>query len=391
MTYNVTSWFNSALLDNSADIVRKFLIYTTDYSERVTRWPRVKNSWNGVKPQSITIELANEDNLFSFIQTDKTNLSKNCYIKLGLTHPQSGDELVTMFTGTMDKVTYSKGSCRITLKDKFKQLTERVVGNEDLPMSLSNQLPSDIAWTAITCYGGFSDVQSVSNADINWTDFEDWAAVFSGDNVLVGVNIKDKKVSEVLKTISRYTMSAIYVENGKLTFKRFSLADSSYNTFNDDTIIDVSLSIDDEDIINRQYVYGSYDVDSDYWGLQVYEESANSITNYGVREQIEKYNSIWYVDSPSAINLAQRIMSISGNPYDRISIESPIAVGLVHIGDTIAFQDTFFNGATDGMYRLMDYDIDLDKALVKVNVDRTQFGSPFTLDISALDGTDVLI
>ena len=391
MAYDVTSWFKNELMSGSLQPIRKFYIGGVDYTSRVMRWPSIKNSWNNIRSKSITVDLANDDNALSFIHDSKVNLGLTCYIKFGLTHPSSGNEMVTLYSGTMDKVYYSRGSCKITLLDKFKQLGERVMGSKDEPVSLSNVLPSDIAWAAVTSYGGLSSVQSTTNPDINWSSFQDWAAVFSGDNVIMGTNIADKKVSEVLKVLSTQTRSAIYIEEDRLNFKRFSLADSAENTFNNDTIEEVTLGIDDEDIINRQFVYANYDTTSSDWAIKVFEQDSLSIEDYGLREQIEKNDSIWYVNSNSALNLAQRIITTAGEPYDRIEITSPVAVGLVQIGDTIQLIDEFFSGSVDGNYRIMEYSFDAENATVNVTVDRSQYGSPFTLDYSVLDGTDILV
>jgi len=388
MAYDVTSWFKEQLALKISSPKRTFTIGTSDYSERVAAWPTIKRSWDGVMPQSVTLNLVNEDQAMNFVHTDKTNLSKDCFIKFGFTHPTSGDELITMYSGTIDKARYKGGQCTLTLLDKFKRLSERVMGTNDAPVTFTNStLPSDIVWTAVTCYGGYSSIQSTSNPDINYTSWLEWALVFSTDNVFMNGNSSGKKITEILKKMARYTNSAIYIEDNKIAFKRFSVTDSFQTSLTNDDIIDIELEIDDEDIINKQYVYGAYDVASRDWGVQVYEVSTSSVNTYGLKEQIEKDESIWYVNSISAVNLAQRIINTAGEPYDRIRVDTTLVAAIRQIGETISIEDTSFGGSIDSGYRIMGYSINLDKGLYSADLDVSQFSFPFRLDISTLDGT----
>lgn len=390
MAYQVSSWFVDQLALKSSEPRRVFTIGGSDYSGRVMRWPTIKRSWDEVRPQSITIELANEDGNLNFIQTDKTNLAKNCSVQFGFTHPSSGDELITMYSGKMDKVRFAGGALSITLLDKFKQLTERVMGTRDAPVTFTDSdLPSDIAWAAVTSFGGYSAIESTSNPDIDYQSWLDWAAVFSADSVYMNAYVEGKKVADVLKRISRYTQSAIYIEDDRIAFKRFSMADSNQSTLDHTTLLDLSLSIGDEDIVNKQYVYGAYNVDSRDWGIQVSDVVSTSVNTYGLREQIEKDDVIWYVSSTAAINLAQKITTMAGEPYDRLNISAPAVVALRQVGETITVVDSFHS--INGGYRVMDYSLNLDKMTYEANIDRSQYLLPFTLDVSLLDGTDVLL
>jgi len=370
--YNVTSWFQEQLQAKSSAPRRVFTIAGSDYSDKVLKWPTLKQKWDEVRAQSITVELANEDQSFNFIRSDKTTLRNNCAIQFGFTHPTSGDELVTLFSGTMDKVRYSSGACSIALLDKFKQLSERVMGDRDTPVTFTDSTtPPDIAWAAITSYGGYSAIESTSNPDIDYSSFLLWSSVLSADTVLMNGQIEGKKCAEVLKRISRFTQTAIYIQEDRIAFKRFGLADSASTTMDDSTILDLTVSIDDEDIINRQYVYGAYNVTSKDWGFQVIDVISSSVNSYGPREQIEKDESIWYVDSVSAQTLAQRITSTAGEPFDRITVNATLYGALRQVGETITVTDSF-QGINDG-FRVMQYTLNLDQGLFSAEIDRSQY------------------
>jgi len=392
MTYEVTSWFVDQISARQIAPKLVFTIGTSDYSSRVRKWPTIKRTWDEVRAQSINLDLINGDRALNAIHDDKTQLAATCAIKFGFTHPTSGDELLTLFSGSMDKVRYSRGVCTLSLLDKFKQLSQRVMGTRDAPATFTNSsLPSDIAWSAITSYGGYSAVTSTNNPDINYQSFLDWAAVFSADNVFMNAQIEGLKCNEVLKKIARHTQSAIFVENDRFTFHRFTAADSNQTTLDDDTILDIVVEIDDEDIVNRQYVYGAYNVTSRDWGVQVYDELTSSVNTYGLREQVEKDKAIWYVNSVAALNMAQRITAISGEPYDRITVDAAPPAALRQVGETLSISDPFFEGTINGNYRVMGYDFNLDSGVFSARVDRSQYASPFILDFSALDSSDVLL
>lgn len=387
--YNVTSWFQQQLELKASEPRRVFTIAGSDYSDYVLKWPTLGQKWNEVRAQNLTIDLANEDQSFDFIRSDKTTLRSACAVQFGFTHPTSGDELVTLFSGTMDKVRYQKGACALSLLDKFKQLSERVMGDRDTPATFTDSsTPPDIAWAAITSYGGYSAVESTSNPDIDYTSYLEWAAVFSADTVLMNAHVEGKKCSEVLKKISRYTQSAIYVQEDRIAFKRFGLADSASTGLDNSTIVDLTLAIDDEDIVNRQYVYGAYNVDSRDWGLQVFDVVTSSVNSYGPREQIEKDDTIWYVDSVSASTLAQKITSAAGEPYDRVTVQTTLFGALRQVGETITVVDS--TQGIDAGFRVMEYTLNLDRGLYSAEIDRSQYLTPFTLDVSTLDGPDVL-
>lgn len=389
MAYSVSSWFIDQINGNTATPKRKFTIASSDYSDYVLGWPRIKKKWDEVTPQQIAMQLDNSEKTFNFIQQDKTNLAKSCQIEFGFTHPSSGDELITMFSGTMDKVRFSGGQASITLLDKFKQLTERQMGSKDDIVTFTNSAtPPDIAWSAVTSYGGYSAVESTSNPDINYQSYLDWAAVFSGDNVYMNASIDGVKVSEVLKKISRLTQSAIIIEDDKVTFSRFSLADSNETILTQDELLGVELSIDDEDIVNRQYVYADYDVNSDTYGIEILSELVSSVNTYGAREQTEKDAKVWYVNSTSAINLADRIIVSAGEPYDRVTIEAGLQASIRQVGETISVEDD--EVYISGGFRVMEYSFDMNTGVYEAEVDRSQFFGAFILDSSELDGTDVL-
>ena len=123
MSYSVTSWFvEQAALENPP-VKRTFTIAGSDYSDWVLSWPTINTRWDELRPNNVTIQLANEDQTFNFFKTAKTNVQAACVVKLGFTHPTSGDELLTMFNGTVAEVSFKDASVSLRLNDKVQKLS----------------------------------------------------------------------------------------------------------------------------------------------------------------------------------------------------------------------------------------------------------------------------
>ncbi len=386
MAYGVTSWFIDQTQLKSPTVKRQLLIGTSDYSGRVTKWPSIKRRWNEIQPTDISLELANEDQALNLFKTDKTKLRAECTVKVGFTHPTSGDELITMYVGTVEKVTYRRGAIELSLLDKIKEFTERVIGSSDVPVSYtgSNYLPSDIAWWLCTSYGNKSAIQSTSNPDIDWTSFQAWASVFSGNSVFVEAKFDGQKINEALRKLGRYTDSAIFVEGNKLTFIRFAEA-HSYNTqLGAGQISNVVLTIDDTRIINKQHVYAAYSGGNDMWAIDVISVATNSVNSFGVREDVEKDENIWYVTSAHAQNLAQRRTSFLASPYEQYVVDTTLVALPRQIGETVNIEDSFLSVSSSTSWRVMEYQLDLDKGAMKLTIDQSRLQQAFTLDDATL-------
>lgn len=391
MAYAVTSWFVEQCRERAPTLKRQFFIGASDYSSYVARWPAVSHKWDDIRPQTCVIGLSNEEQTFNFIRTDTTQLRKSCSVKAGFTHPTSGDELVTMFSGTMDKVSYAKAAFDITLVDKMKQLGERILGSTAAPISItaSGTLPSDIAWTVVTCYGGFSSIQSTSNPDIDYAAWQVWAGVFSNDNAQMNARFEGQKCTEALRKIGRHTISSILMLGDKLTFQRFTAASSIVTSFSNNDLLDLSTGIDDQDMINRQYLFGAYNQNSQSWGITVFDTHTPSVNSYGLREEVEKDESVWYINSASGLNFVQRITNTLATPFERVTGEMPMVTLYMTVGDLIGGVEPQI-GIND-TYRIMQRTVNLDNGVIRSTFDKSQLKNAFTLDQSSLDGSDVLL
>lgn len=390
MPYSVSSWFIDTAASVAPTIKRTFTIAGSDYSSRVQGWPTISQKWDNLKPTTITLGLANNDGGLNFFKTDKTNLRSQCIIKFGFTHASSGDELITMFSGKSSRVVFEDGKLMLTMDDKLRQLAERLIGaSQSAYVWPASYYPSDIAWAVCTSFGGLSSVASTSNPDIDYTAYTTWKALFSGDSIIMGGRSEGKSCLEILRNLARHTRSAIFMKEDKLSFNRFTTANTDTTMLDNNSIVKTSLSIDDTDIINKQWVYANYDATSRYWPINVHDVKSASVNSFGLRENVEKDETVWYVNSLSALNLAQRITQTAGLPYDRLMVETTLVPIHRHLGEIVQTIDVQID-VSEG-WRIMQRDFNLDTGRIKLTVDVSQINTPFLLDVSSLDGSDLLL
>lgn len=387
MGYTVTSWFNSQAAAPAPPVKRVFTLGNSDYSARVGTWPVLRRDVNDIRPVSLTIDLANEDQAMNLFRTNKSLMKTTGTLKMGFTHPTSGDELLTLFQGTIERVAYKDGKCELSFMDTLKDFTERVVGDTSSPALFTDTgyLPSDIAWVLCTSYGGKSAVASTNNPDINYADFLTWAQVFSENSVYVKARFEGIKVVEALRKIARYTDSGIFVEgDNKISFVRFGATNSLSGSLDNSSIKNLGLVIDDTKIVNKHYVFADYDVNSSYWKINALSVDSSSVNSFGAREFVEKDESVWYVNSSSALNLAQRRTSFGANAFEEYEVDTTLTTLPRQIGETLYLADALLSVNSSSAWRIMGYELDTDQGAMKLKASNERVLTPFTLDDATL-------
>lgn len=389
--YNVSSLFIDTAESKTPTIVRKFLIGSSDYTEYVVKWPSINREWNSIKPKNVTIPVANNLGTFNFFNNDPITLTNTCSIQVGFQYTPTSSELLTILSGRIGRVAQDGTRSQISIIDKMKTFAERVVGSRDVPVEFltSNHLPSDIAWILVTSYGGLDATASTSNVDINYEAFLAWASVFSSDSVFMQGFFDGQKVVEALRKIGRMTESSIIEENGKLNFARFDLTSVSPYPIPQQAITKLATTIDDSIIINRQIVNAAYNVGSGEFTVVADDTVTASINSYGLREQVAEDKNIWYVNSVSALNFAQRKTNVYGLPYTQYTVSTGVQPIARAVGETVGLTYEFLSLAGD-TYRIMGYKFDLERCEYTLSVDASQVLTFFRLDVdtySALDET----
>ena len=390
MAYNVTSGFQSEISKDAPTLVRRFYIGDSDYSSFVDKFPKFKKQWNEIKPTTLNIKLSNHGKTFNFFKSDPVTLVNSCRISYGVQYAVGSEETLDFFRGKISDATFIDGTMvSLKLEDKMKAFAERLVGTNESPIDYtgSDFAPHEVAWWIATSFGGLSAVESTSNLDIDYAAWLEWAEVFSDGTVTMEGYFKGQKVANVMRRIGRLTDSSIVIENDKLTFARFSSNSSAAFDIGSRCIMRASLNISDTNIINNQIWNAGYDITSADFFVVVEETNQASVNSYGRHSQVEDDQIVWYVDSVSALNIAQRKTTIFGVPIQRYQLETTLRPITRQVGDTISFKSDILDVDED-VFRVMGYELDLDKGIMKIDADASQLTVAFILDDSTMGHLD---
>jgi len=391
----ISIWLQSQFEQKTYSPQRKVYIGGSDYSERVVTWPKISRTANDVKSVKIKVPLANDDGALNSFYEQTYTLQNTVSIILGDTHPTSGWESFKLFTGKISGVSYDKRQCIVEARDKFWDFTERKVGDTDSVINIPDSggiAPSEIAWILCTCYGGLDTLKSNYNEDIYWSDFAEWSAQFSADSILAHGRYDGQKISEALYDLAQYTDSAIVLAgDGRIHFSRFGEVNSNDYTWTQDKIIDLGIDVNKNRLVNRQWVYWDYSVDSDYYMGKVFAQNSTSVNTFDLHEYVIEKESVWYVDSVSALNIAQRKVALLSDPPKYFELETGLSGIWRKIGETARFVDSFFNVTSAAGWRIVQEEINLHDCSVVKELDEATVLNAFYLDISYLDGNDRLL
>lgn len=304
----------------------------------------------------------------------------------------TSDEYIKVFTGFLKDIQYSEKKCTLKIKDRLWDFYERKVGDPDAHVDIGSTIPSDIAWTLCTCYGGLSGVASTSNPDIDYAKFLTWAAQFSQDNILMTANYQGVTVAEALNRLGRMTDSAVWIEgDGKLNFVKFVEPSSLDITFTRDEFADIMIDVESLRVVNRHYTNFDYSVTSEYWTKTVFAQSSLSVDSFGLYEQQSKDETIWYVDSVGALGLSQRKVNLLKDPPKRFQFRGGLYGVHKQLGETVRLVDSFYEITSASGWRLVEAKFDTNRAQMQFNLDEATVMNAFYLDVSDLDGDDLLV
>jgi len=311
---------------------------------------------------------------------------------MGWTHATSGDELLTLYTGFIKKVQYQKEKCVIHLKDRLWDFSERKVGDSDAPVTFSSRNPSAIAWTVCTCYGMLSNVASTSNPDIDYESFINWTASFSASLTSCQARYEGMKTMEAIDRLVDMTMSAAWIDGaGKLNFKRLEGMSSLDTVITNDELLQSLINVDGLSIINRQFVYYDYSAASDYWAKSLFHQNSTSINSFGLHISLLKDETIWFVDTVSAIGMAQRRVFFHNDPLKEYNIQTGL-VGLNReMGETIRLVDSFYGVTSADGWLIKEMGVNMDTGELDYLLSDATVMNSFILDSSNLDAADLLL
>jgi hypothetical protein len=362
---------------------RKFTIGTSDYTNYVTRWPKISRASNKLKSTKVKVQLANADQEFNNFYTNLYSIPNTCTLSC---------DSYTLFVGFLSDVQYNREKCDLSLRDRLSDLEVRKIGDSDSVISFAPQIPSDIAWTITTCYGALDSTQGSNNADIDYDMFALWAETFSVDSVEIEANYDGQKLTQALEDLGKMTNSDIWIaRNGLLKFKaRFDVA-SNDTTIDHEHVIDLSIRLSQDKLINDQYIYGAYSSDNSNWSLIRNSIDQASQNSYGVHQNIIKNTHVWYQSSVYAGVIADKRILQYKHPVREFTVKTPFVHINTTIGDRVRLVDSFFSITSEYAWRAVSEKIDMSNGQIEFELDSAQSFEPFYLDVSNLDGNYYLL
>lgn len=389
MPWDVGSDFFAKTQATHEEPRRSMTIGGSDFSHLVTRWPAWNVRYDRVLPVRPTVELANGDGDLNFYRTNKSALKSTVQLHMGY-DVGSVTQYLTLFEGSTVDARFHDGRCTVTLEDKSKVLGEKLLGSNEAPYEYfanSGWLPSSIAWAIVTsgegnpglAGAGFSNVTSSNNPDIDFESFQAWSNVFSLDTVLISARFEGQTCAELLAKIARATDSAIFMVGEKLHFHRFT-------TIEEPTVATLGLAEGRTEmtiadmVVNRQYVHGAYDAASRTWSITVLSVASTSVDSFGDREAVERDETVWYADSVSALNFAQRKTSYHSQPKEEFEVDGTLVPMTLIVGDAVRIHDPSLGVSSSETWRVLEVEIDMDDGRSRLYANGYQMLQPFVLD-----------
>lgn len=390
--YDVSSAFIDKCLSNAISMRRRLWIGSDSHADNVITWPSIRRDGLDTKFTEASVTLSNHDGTFDHYRTEPWRLGRTCRLEVGVEFTTSSYEYINVFEGSISNLSYGRNGTEITLKlaNKFKQLGERVAGTATAPYTASS-IPSEIAWSLVTSYGGLSSVASTSNPDIDYASFLSWAQVFSTDNLTVDVSFDGTKTHTALRKLLRVTDSAVVDENGKLRFYRWGSVNSG-DAFEipESGTIGGTCIIEDRDIVNTQIVNIGYNVGSGTYSAVVNAADSTSVNTYGLREDIEEDRNVWYTTSADGLNLAQRMVSFKKDPLAEFRINTGLQALGRQVGETVKVTHNKIGMAGDVML-ITGYEFDMQSCEFTLDLRQGYTQNFFILDSSSYGLLDISV
>ena len=379
--------------DGITTVQRKFLIGTSDWSNYVLKWPTIKPTINNFTGQKLTIDLSNVDKDFNDFYTYLYQIPQTCTLSF-----LEGTSEYTVFTGVVYDVKYKDTKCILSLRDRLGDFSRyKAILASGEPKTVDSLNPALITWQLGINYAGISDVAGSNNPDIDYDSYVAWAEVFSRDSITMDAYYDGTTINKAWADIFEQTASqAFLTAQGKIKFRSKIDVSSSDYLLDDDYIKDLELNLKMDSVITKQWVYGDYNPTSDGYGTNGYGiivnhgDTANQ-NSYGIFENILKSENIWYTTSANATYQAQKRIAIWKDPVKEWTLETGLNGIEIEIGQRIRFIDSFYGITSADAWGITEKQINMETGIIKFELSSAVSLEPFILDVSYLDGFQVLI
>ncbi len=369
MSYSVSSWFRQQMRASLSRPKRQLILDNEDISHLVQQWPRVNREWNNLRPVTISIKLAYKNALAEKLASNEALLTV-CKIRLGWVHRITGYQYITLFQGRLEQASILENYILLQAQDNISKVTEVLLGNEQpLDLTGSRYLPSELAWLLLTSYGGLSSLKNNNNPDINYNSFSNWETIWRENNIRMKAYFKDTKLGYALRQLADIARSAIYIEDGRISFSQITSRPTTHHTLISKYISNIQVQTSPKSVKNSIFVHADYSTQNRTWSTVAEARNDESINRFGERKLILKSNNIWHISHTDANYTARSTLYTLEEPSTKITVDSTLAAILCKPGEIITMeQRENFGVDLDIPWRVMSQEIDMQKCSIKISL-----------------------
>jgi len=376
MSITVTSHFNyqqKATVPKS--IVQRFTFNGSDATALVTSFGSFSWHSDGIIGSDMVIEVENASQVFNSVLDNKVNyFFKNGQFDFGYKTEAGGEDVLTIFKGTCEKITLKDTAGFLTFKNLLSNLAKKYVGSSvdsSTAVNYINYNPASMTWSVLVTYGGLSSVASTSNPDINYAAFSSWSAIFADNSILVSAHFTGESVLDVIELVQEITDSSVYAEYGnKLNFARWT--NSGSRTALTDAhmgLKPIPMQTTGEFMANVVNVGINYDYATNSWAGRVTAQNTSSIGSFGSFSKNYEGTVIWHTTSATALNLAQRLAYRRSEPNISLDVETPLAFLDSSIGDEFEITTQIYSFSAE-RFTLKGFEIDIPEKKMLLKFDQ---------------------
>lgn len=376
MSLSVSSFFNSKMLStNPSSFVEKFTFANSDISGFVLEkgYGTIRRKTSDVVGGNTTLKVENASQTFNSLISDKTQFFKEGTYEVGFATESATNETLQLFGGVLTTAKFEDTKVSLSFEDKLSRLKDRFIGTDDDPVSFTNTEvnPADLAWWVVTSYGGMSTVKSTSNPDISYTQWFDWWTIFNDNSIVVNAHYTGEDVPEALQSMQKLLDSVVYAEgDNKLYFNRWTGAGSDTITITNSHLLNkpVTMEIVGTNLTNKVRVLHGFDPTSETWTGNVTFQDSTSVNTYGLHEFVYDDETVWYANSASAFNLAERVAFRKAVPNITLKCTVPLMALNAQLGDEVAVTTQVYSLENRG-FNLEGYTISTQKKEITLELD----------------------
>ena len=366
---------------NPRSIVRQFTYNNSEFTERITKYPKIKRNYVDVIGKGFTVNVENASKLMNELIEERTSFKKDGAVYYGYKSESNSDNVLQIGNGFLTNVSYSDHQATLTFKNRLDLLSQTFV-SQDVTSKMgvsflgSEWNPADMTFEILTnnSYGaGFSNVTCYTNPQIHYDSWLQWKTNLAAENITVqGFFPYGTNYVQALKSIAELTDSAIYAEaDNRIYFLRNLTGVESFSaTVSESDVLKCSTTGDAYDMCNKYSVPMSFTVVSNrVEGPRATCTFVNtaSVNSFGASLKGTTTQLIWYTNSANANNLAGRVVFRRRQPEIAVKITTPVKYLGNQLGDII-YLNLPEVGLVDQPYTMIGHTIDIENQTMDMDL-----------------------